>query len=232
VACILVYFQGAAMSRKTLNLTDRLYQYILSVSLRESQEQLDLRNETQKLSAGNMQIAPEQAQFMQWLVTLIQAKTILEIGTFTGYSALSMALALPENGKIVCCDISDEWTPMAEDFWRKADVLEKIDHRIAPAVDTLEALLAEGKENKFDLVFIDADKQAYPDYYEKSLSLVRVGGVILIDNVFQDGDVADPECQKERVNVIRKLNAFIHHDPRVTLSMLPISDGLTMVIRK
>ncbi len=217
---------------KTLNLTDRLYEYILSVSLRESELLQQLRAETAPLTGGMMQISPDQGAFMALLVQLIGAKKTLEVGVFTGYSSLVVALALPPDGKMVACDVSPHHGAIAQRYWQQAGVAEKIDFRLAPALETLDQLLANGEAGTFDFAFIDADKRNYDGYYERSLELVRSGGLIAIDNVLWGGSVADPEVQDEDTKAIRALNAKLHQDERISLSLLPISDGLTLALKR
>jgi predicted O-methyltransferase YrrM len=178
-----------------------------------------------------MQIAPEQGQFMAFLIKLIGAKKTLEVGVFTGYSSLVVALALPENGEIIACDVDEEYTQIARTYWEKAGVSHKIKLHLAPAVLTLENLLAKGEENSFDFAFIDADKSNYDTYYEQALKLVRVGGVIAIDNVLWDGKVADSRVQDNRTQAIRRLNEKLHQDTRILLSVVPIADGLTLAMK-
>lgn len=216
------------MSNRTLELNDALYTYLLDVSLRETQVQQSLRELTASHELARMQIAPEQGQFMAMLVRLTGARKILEIGTFTGYSALSMALALPEGGTVTCCDISEEWTKIGQPFWAQAGVSERIDLRIAPALDTLDTLLATGGENSFDMAFIDADKANYAAYYERCLQLVRPNGLILFDNTLWSGRVADETATDEDTVALRALNLALRDDPRIDLSMLPLGDGLTL----
>jgi predicted O-methyltransferase YrrM len=175
-----------------------------------------------------MQISPEQGQFMSLLVQLIGAKKALEIGVFTGYSSLVVALALPPEGKMVACDVSEEYTSIARRYWEQAGVADKIDLRIAPAIATLDKLIAAGETDTFDFAFIDADKSSYDDYYERALKLIRPGGLIAIDNVLWSGLVADSKIQDNRTKKIRALNEKIHQDERVTISMVPIADGLTL----
>lgn len=220
------------MSNKTLNLSDRLYEYLLSVSLRESDVLAELRQETAQHPMKSMQIASEQGQFMQLLVHLIGAKKALEVGVFTGYSALCVAMALPTDGKLVACDVSEEYTAIAQRYWQEAGVADKIDLRIAPALTTLDELLATGQAGTFDFAFIDADKENYQNYYERALQLLRPGGLIAVDNVLWGGSVADPSVQDDSTNAIRAFNQAIHHDERVTLSMLPIADGLTLALKR
>jgi predicted O-methyltransferase YrrM len=179
-----------------------------------------------------MQIAPEQGAFMALLVQLMGATKTLEVGVFTGYSSLCVALALPPEGQIVACDVSHKYTDIARRYWQLAGVEPKIDLRIAPALETLDALLAAGHANTFDFAFIDADKVNYDAYYERSLQLVRAGGLIAIDNVLWSGRVADPQIQDDDTTAIRTLNAKLHQDERVTLSLLPLSDGLTLALKR
>ncbi|MDZ3837989.1 MAG: class I SAM-dependent methyltransferase [Rhodospirillales bacterium] len=216
------------MSNRSIGLSDALYDYLLSVSLREPEILAELRRETMAMSERSMQIAPEQGQFMALLVRLAGARRILEIGTFTGYSALAMALALPAEGRIIACDVSEAWTEIARRYWRRAGVAERIELRLAPALQTLDALIAEGGGGSFDFAFIDADKSRYLDYYERSLSLVRPGGLIAVDNTLWGGSVADPAKTDADTAAIRAFNAALHADPRVELSLVPIGDGLTL----
>jgi predicted O-methyltransferase YrrM len=220
------------MTNKSLNMGDRLYDYLLSVSLREPEILLKLREETARHPMSQMQIAPEQGQFMALLVQLMGAAKTLEVGVFTGYSALTVALALPENGQVVACDVSEEFTAIARRYWEMAGVANKIDLRIAPATETLDQLLAEGQAETFDFAFIDADKSNYGTYYEQALQLVRPGGLILIDNVLWSGRVADGQLQDTRTEAIRAFNRKLHEDQRVTLSMVAIADGLTLALKR
>lgn len=217
------------MSNRTLNLTEQLYQYLLDVSVKETAVQKTLRIATQGMQQSNMQIAPEQGQFMSFLVKLTGARKCLEIGVFTGYSALSVAQALPADGKIIACDVNQEWTDMARTYWRNAGVEKKIDLRIAPAVETLQQLLDDGGQSSFDFAFIDADKTNYDRYYELTLRLLRSGGLIAIDNTLWGGDVADIRVQDEDTRAIRELNKKILHDRRADMTLLPVADGLTLV---
>lgn len=219
------------MSKQTLGLENHIYQYLLSVSIREPDVLTKLREETANHPRNIMQISPEQGQFMALLMQLMGAKKTLEIGVFTGYSSLVVALALPPEGKIVACDVSEEYTSIAHRYWKQAGVAEKIDLRIAPAIETLDKLLAEGEADTFDFAFIDADKSSYDDYYEGALKLIRPGGLIAIDNVLWSGQVADSRVQDNRTKKIRALNEKIHQDKRVTISMIPIGDGLTLARR-
>jgi predicted O-methyltransferase YrrM len=220
------------MTDITLNLTEQLYEYYQKFSLREVPILKQLRAQTQKMSMSQMQISPEQGQFMQLLVQVLRAKKTLDIGVFTGYSALAVALVLPKEGKIIACDINVEWTKIAQKFWQLAGVANTIDLRLGPATQTLQSLIDKGESNTFDFAFIDADKVNYPAYYELALQLVRPGGLIAIDNVLWGGAVADPTINDNNTRIIRELNAAILQDSRVDISMLPISDGLTLAYKK
>ncbi len=217
------------MSRHTLAITDELREYILSVSLREHALLESLRAETAKLPEAKMQISPDQGQFMAMLLHLMHARLVLEIGTFTGYSALSMALALPPDGHIIACDVSDAYAKIARRYWSEAGVADRITLRLAPASETLDDLLAEGRADTFDAAFIDADKRNYDLYFERSLALVRPGGLIMIDNVLRGGDAANSATESLDTQSIQALNRKLHTDPRVYLSLVPIGDGLTLV---
>ncbi len=219
------------MSARTIELTDKVYDYLLANSLREPPLLARLREETAAMPAASMQIGPDQGQFMALLVELIGARRTLEVGTFTGYSALVVALALPADGRVVACDISEEFTAVARRYWAEAGVADKIDLRLGPAVETLDALIAEGLSGAFDFMFIDADKQGYDAYYERGLALLRPGGLIAIDNVLWHGAVADPDRQDEETRAIRALNRKVQADERVSISLVPIGDGL-MLARK
>lgn len=220
------------MSNRTLQMTDELYRYLLSVSLRESDVLMRLREETAGLTGAGMQISPEQGQFMTFLVRLMGAERTLEVGVFTGYSTLCTALALPKTGNVVACDVSEEWTAIARRYWRDAGVDDRIDLRLAPAVETLDTLLAEGREDSFDFAFIDADKENYLNYYQRALALVRRGGVIAIDNVLWGGSVCDAKDTDPSTVAIRELNQVLHRDERVDLTLLPIGDGLTLASKR
>lgn len=220
------------MSDTTINLTPAVYAYLKSHSLRENDILKQLREETNSAFEVRMQISPEQGQFMRLLVEMLNAKKTLDIGTFTGYSALSVALSLPDDGKVIACDTNVEWTNMAARFWEMAKVAHKVDLRLGPAIQTLDQLIADGQEGTFDFAFIDADKQNYISYYEKSLSLLRVGGLIAIDNVLWGGQVADSSFNDSDTLIIRELNSKIVVDERVTISMLPVGDGLTLARKR
>ena len=220
------------MSSRTIVLNDALYEYLLSVSLREPDVLCRLREETAKMPQHNMQISPEQGQFMALLVELTGARKCLEVGTFTGYSTLSLALALPEDGQIVACDISEEFTSRAKPYWQKAGVAGKIDLRLGPALETLDALIADGESGAFDFAFIDADKVNYQGYFQRALDLIRRGGLILVDNVLWSGAVVDPARDDEDTEAIRAFNQACAGDPRISLSLVPIGDGLTLARKR
>ena len=219
------------MPNKSVGLTDSLHQYLLTQTLREPEILAELREETAADPASRMQITPEQGQFMSLLVKLTGARRIIEIGVFTGYSSLAMALALPDNGQLVACDVDAHWTSIAQRYWLRAGVAARVDFRLAPALETLGDLLANGEAEHFDLAFIDADKTSYDSYYEHCLKLVRPGGLILIDNVLWNGRVADPSAHDPDTVAIRALNAKIRDDARVTSSLVPIADGLTLALK-
>jgi predicted O-methyltransferase YrrM len=219
------------MSDRTLNLDPNLYSYLLNHSVREHPALRELREATAGMPHAGMQISPEQGQFMALLVRLLDARRTLEIGVFTGYSALSVALALPPDGRIVACDVSEEWTAIARRHWEKGGVAAKIDLRIAPALQTLDKLVAEGAQGTFDFAFIDADKSNYPGYYERCLALVRRGGLIAVDNTLWSGAVADPRNSDRDTVAIRAFNDAVHKDRRVDMSLLPIGDGLTLALK-
>lgn len=212
--------RGAALS-------DALYAYITEVGVRETRVQRALRAETAKLPRGQMQIGPDQGALLQLLVRLLHAKRCIEIGTFTGYSALAVALALPSNGKIICCDVSAEWTAIARRYWKKAGVDRKIDLRIAPALETLAGL-----KGSFDFAFIDADKPSYWKYFERCLALLRKGGLIAVDNTLWGGSVINPEKQSESTRALRVFNKRVARDRRVDIALVPIGDGLTLAVKR
>jgi predicted O-methyltransferase YrrM len=216
------------MTNRTLAMTDALVDYLREVGLREHPVLAELRADTARLPMARMQIAPEQGAFMALLVRLTGARRILEIGTFTGYSSTAMALALPEDGRVTCFDVSREWTDRARRAWEDAGVSDRVELRLGPAVESLASLDADA----YDLAFIDADKPAYDAYYEACLRVVRPGGLILIDNVLQGGRVAEPAEDDESVRVIRALNAKIATDARVDHVLLPLADGLTLARRR
>ena len=220
------------MSNRTIDLTDSLYDYLLSVSLRETDLQRRLREETAALPMARMQISPEQGQFMALLARLTDARRCIEVGVFTGYSSLAVALALPDDGRIVACDVSEEWTAIARRYWAEAGVAGRIDLRLAPALDTLDALVAAGGAGTYDLAFIDADKTAYLDYYERALLLLRPGGLLMTDNTLWSGRVADPEVGDADTVALRHYNEHLHRDARVDLSLVPIGDGLTLARKR
>jgi caffeoyl-CoA O-methyltransferase len=222
------------MSRRTLALDDRLHQYLLDVSLREHPQLAALREATRNHPRANMQIAPEQGQFMQLLVRMIGARRTIEIGVFTGYSALAVALALPDDGRVLACDISDEFTRVGRPFWQKAGVAHKIELVLEPALHTLDARLATGEAGHYDFAFIDADKASYDDYYERCLRLLRTGGLIAIDNVLWSGRVADKvdATADPDTAALQWLNNKLHRDERIDLSLLPIGDGLTLARKR
>lgn len=217
------------MSNRTLSIDDRVYDYLLSVSLKESDLLTQLREETAGIEFSEMQIAPEQGQFMALLVKLMGARRALEIGTFTGYSSVVIASALPEDGELVCCDDSEEWTSMARKYWQQAGLEDRINFKLGDASRTLQAMIDEGREGTFDFIFIDADKQNYPLYYELSLKLLRAGGLIAVDNTLWSGDVADPGNDEPGTRAIRRFNEMLRHDERVEISLVTIGDGLTLV---
>ena len=220
------------MSSRTIVLNDALYEYLLSVSLREPDVLCRLREETAKMPQHNMQISPEQGQFMALLVELTGARKCLEVGTFTGYSTLSLALALPEDGQIVACDISEEFTSRAKPYWQEAGVAGQIALRLGPALETLDALIADGESGAFDFAFIDADKVNYQGYFQRALDLIRRGGLILVDNVLWSGAVVDPARDDEDTEAIRAFNQACADDPRISLSLVPIGDGLTLARKR
>lgn len=220
------------MSRKTLNLDERLHQYILEHSLREAPILARLREETAQQPMAQMQIAPEQGQFLALLVRLLGARKTLDIGVFTGYSSLVVALALPDDGHLVACDTSEDYTQIARRYWAEAGVSHKIHLHLAPASETLAALIEAGQAGTYDFAFIDADKRSYHQYYEQALVLLRPGGLIAIDNVLWSGRVADPTEQDTRTDYIRSFNDRLHQDSRVELSLLPLADGLTLALKR
>lgn len=220
------------MSNRTLSLTDALYGYLIDVSLREAPVLRELREETAGLSQRSMQIAPEQGQFMALLVRLMGARHCLEVGVFTGYSSLAVALALPPEGRIVACDVSEEWTAIARRYWARAGVADRIRLELAPALQTLDGLIAGGEAGTYDLAFIDADKTNYLEYYERVLRLLHPGGLIVVDNTLWSGRVADPAVVDADTVALRRFNEALHRDERVDLSLVPIGDGLTLARKR
>ncbi|MDH0288247.1 class I SAM-dependent methyltransferase [Pseudomonas sp. GD04087] len=216
------------MTTRTLNLDDALYQYLIDVSLRDSPVKARLRAETASLPMSRWQVAPEQGQFLALLVKLMGAKHILEIGTFTGYSALCMAEALPEGGHILCCDLAGEYNDIARSYWHDAGVDSRIELRLGPALATLEGLVAGDQQGSFDLVFIDADKANYPTYLEHALALLREGGLVVFDNVLWGGRVLEVDSQSADTRAIQQLNLALKRDERVDYSLVPIGDGMSL----
>ncbi len=220
------------MSRKSIGLEDRLYQYLLGASLREPPSLEKLREETAAHPQAGMQISPEQGQFMQLLLRLMGARRVVEVGVFTGYSSLAMALALPDDGRLLACDVSEEYTAIARRHWQAAGVASKIELVLAPALETLEARIMAGDAGRYDFAFIDADKTGYLAYYERLLTLLRPGGLIAVDNTLWDGAVADPAENSPDTVALREFNARLHRDERVDLSLVPIGDGLTLARKR
>jgi len=220
------------MSNRTIAVTDEIHRYLLEATVHEPELLGRLREETMKMPRARMQIAPEQGQFMQLLVGLLSAKRVIEVGVFTGYSSLSVALGLPDDGKLVACDVSEEWTAVARRYWKEAGVEHKVELHLRPAVETLDELLNQGGAGSFDFAFIDADKQRYDDYYERCLKLLRPGGLIAVDNALWGGDVADPDKTDDDTCALRALNAKVSGDSRVRSSLVPIGDGLLLAMKK
>jgi caffeoyl-CoA O-methyltransferase len=220
------------VSNATLGLPEELHAYLLDVGVREPDLLRQLRDETAAMLEHDMQIAPEQGALMALLVELTGARRCLEVGTFTGYSSLSVALAMPADGRLVCIDLSREWTDVARRYWAKAGVADKIELRLGSALETLDAMVAEGQAGTFDFAFLDADKDNYPAYADRILTLLRRGGLMAIDNVFWGGEVAQPEVDNVSVRGIRELNRILASDERVSLAMVPIADGLTLARKR
>jgi predicted O-methyltransferase YrrM len=217
---------------RNIQLTDTLYEYLVAHSVREPRVLKELREETAGLPMAGMQIGPDQGQFMALLAKLTGARRCIEVGVFTGYSSLSVALALPPDGKIIACDVSEEWTAIARRYWKKAGVESKIELRLAPAVETLDGLIAAGETGRFDFAFIDADKGGYLSYYERCLKLLRAGGLVAIDNTLWSGDVANVENQKPDTVSLREFNDVLHRDERVDMALLPLGDGVTLARKR
>lgn len=220
------------VSKRTINLDEALYQYLHDVSLREDPLLKALRDETSAEPMSNMQIAPDQGQFMAMLARLMGARRCIEVGVFTGYSSLAVGMALPEDGEIIACDVSEKWTDIARKYWKRAGLADRIQLRLAPADQTLQALLDDGESEAFDFAFIDADKVNYEVYYELLIQLIRPGGLIAIDNVLWGGAVINPEKDDEDTRAIRAFNEMLRDDHRVDLSLIPIGDGVTLARRK
>jgi len=220
------------MTDRRLQITDEIHRYLVAHSVREPEVLARLRAATASLPQAQMQIGPEQGQLMGLLARLVGAKRCIEIGVFTGYSSLAVALALPEDGRILACDVSDEWTAIARRFWREAGVEHKIELKLQPATRTLEQLLAAGETGRYDFAFIDADKPSYDTYYELLLKLLRPGGLIALDNTLWSGHVADPNNRDPNTVALRALNDKLHRDERVDLSLLPVGDGLTLARKR
>jgi caffeoyl-CoA O-methyltransferase len=220
------------VSTRTISIDDRLHGYLLSVSVREPEVLRRLRDETARLPESGMQISPEQGQFMRLLVEALGVRRALEVGVFTGYSSTSVALAMPADGRLVACDVSEEWTRIARRYWRDAGVADRIELRLGPALDTLRALRDGGAAGTFDFAFVDADKENYLGYYEACLELVRPGGILAFDNVLWGGRVADPANTSETTKMIRSLNERLSKDERVSISLVPIGDGLMLARRR
>jgi predicted O-methyltransferase YrrM len=220
------------LSNRTISMTDRLYDYLLSVSVHEHPELARLRAETAKLAEHNMQISPEQGQFLALLVRLMGARRCIEVGTFTGYSGLAVALALPAEGRLIALDVSETWTAVARRHWAAAGVASRIELRLAPALVSLDALLREGQAGGFDFAFIDADKETYQAYYERVVTLLRPGGLVAVDNTLWSGTVADPTVVDRDTAALRAFNAALYADSRIDLSLVPIGDGLTLARKR
>jgi predicted O-methyltransferase YrrM len=217
---------------RRLQITDELHRYLVDHSVREPDVLARLRDATASLPQAQMQIGPEQGQLMALLAKLVGAKRCIEVGVFTGYSSLAVALALPQDGRILACDVSEQWTAIARRFWREAGVEHKIELKLQPAVRTLEALLAAGEASRYDFAFVDADKPAYDTYYELLLELLRPGGLMALDNTLWSGAVADPNDREPNAVALRALNEKLHRDERIDLSLLPVGDGLTLARKR
>jgi predicted O-methyltransferase YrrM len=224
--------EDGRVTQQSIFLPDAIHRYIRDHSLREPDILRRLRDETAGLTEAGYQIAPEEGQLLTFLLELLGARRTLDIGTFTGYSALVAALALPPDGQVISCDVSVDWTAIARRYWREAGVADRIELRLAPATDTLAALIADGQAGRFDFALVDADKELYPTYYEQALTLVRPGGVVAIDNTLWRGTVADAAVTKPKTELFRAFNAFVHADERVTQVLLPLGDGLTLARKR
>lgn len=220
------------MANRTLPMTDAIHAYLVGVSVREPEVMARLREETASLPTAMMQIGPEQGAFMGWLVGLMGARRALEIGTYTGYSAMAVARAMGPEGRLLCCDVSDEYTRIARRYWTEAGLADRVELRLGPAIETLDALIASGAAGTYDFAFLDADKESYDAYYERCLVLLRAGGVIAIDNVLWGGKVADPIHTESSTEALRALNAKIGTDERVDACMVPIGDGLSLARKR
>ena len=220
------------MSSTTLFLNQQIYDYMCGVSIREPDLMVELRKETAPLEYAVMQITPEQGQFMTLLTRLTGVRRAIEVGTFTGYSSLAIAMGMPDDGRLIACDLSEEWTSIAKRYWHRAGQADKIDLRLAPALETLDDLLHAGEAGRFDLAFIDADKKNQLNYYERCLALLRPGGLIMVDNVLWGGAVTDENDQTRETVAIREFNKLIHQDLRVDISLIPIGDGLTLARKR
>jgi predicted O-methyltransferase YrrM len=220
------------VTNRTIGISEELAAYVVEVGTREPEVLARLREETAAIPQHNMQIAPDEGAFLALLVELLGARRCIEVGTFTGYSSTAIALALPPDGQLICCDVSEEWTSLARKYWEEAGVAGKIDLRIAPAAETLDQLLASGEEDGFDFAFIDADKVGYDGYYERLLRLVRPGGLIAVDNTLWHGAVLDADSEDEDTRAIQAFNAKLAGDPRITLCLVPVADGVTLARRR
>jgi predicted O-methyltransferase YrrM len=220
------------MSTRTISVDDRLYEYILRVSLREPEVLRRLREETAKMPGAGMQLSPEQGQLMRFLVEALGVRKAVEVGVFTGYSSTCIALGMPPDGRLVACDVNEDWTAIARRCWREAGVEGRIELRIGEAIRTLDALLADGGAGAFDFAFVDADKENMDGYYERCLRLLRAGGIVAFDNVLWAGRVADPSDRSDSTAAIRALNDKLHADERVFLTLIPIGDGLTLARKR
>jgi predicted O-methyltransferase YrrM len=220
------------MANTTIGLPEHVRDYVVSTGIREPDLLRRLREETASLPEHRMQVAPEQGAFLGMLVELTGATRCIEVGTFTGYSALSVALALPDDGQLVCCDVSEEWTSIGRRYWQEAGVADRIDLRIAPAVETLDAMLAAGERSTYDFAFVDADKAGYDSYYDRLMELVRPGGLIAFDNVLWGGRVAEGDAADDDTRALQALNRRLHDDERITLAMVPIADGVTLARKR